>query len=205
MPRDILDFEIDYLKSSGVEILPNFIVGRTKELRELFKEGFLAVFLGLGAGVPSFLGIPGENLSNVYSANEFLTRINLMSAYEFPKSHTPVNIGKHILVIGGGNTAMDAARCALRLQKMNNIDPDTTIVYRRTEAEIPPTWWHKKKRPSFPVRERAPRKLLKSPVAFFRRSGRKKAKKCFWLWFVSGSGFQKARLLFFSASGMVGD
>ena len=137
MPRDILDFEIDYLKSSGVEILPNFIVGRTKELRELFKEGFLAVFLGLGAGVPSFLGIPGENLSNVYSANEFLTRINLMSAYEFPKSHTPVNIGKHILVIGGGNTAMDAARCALRLQKMNNIDPDTTIVYRRTEAEMP--------------------------------------------------------------------
>lgn len=137
MPRDILDFEIDYLKNLGVEILPNFIVGRTKELKELFKEGFSAVFLGLGAGVPSFLGIPGENLSNVYSANEFLTRINLMSAYEFPKSHTPVNIGKHILVVGGGNTAMDAARCALRLQKMNNIGPDTTIIYRRTEVEMP--------------------------------------------------------------------
>ncbi|MFA5287043.1 MAG: NADPH-dependent glutamate synthase [Candidatus Omnitrophota bacterium] len=137
MPRNILDFEIDYLKSLGVEILPNFIVGRAKELGEFFKEGFSAVFLGLGAGVPSFLGIPGENLCNVYSANEFLTRVNLMSAYEFPKSHTPVSIGKHILVIGGGNTAMDAARCALRLQKMNNIEPDTTIVYRRTEVEMP--------------------------------------------------------------------
>jgi glutamate synthase (NADPH/NADH) small chain len=137
MPRDILDFEIDYLKSLGVEILPNFIVGRSKELGEFFKEGFSAVFLGLGAGVPSFLGIPGENLCNVYSANEFLTRVNLMSAYEFPKFHTPVSIGKHILVVGGGNTAMDAARCALRLQKMNNIEPDTTIVYRRTEVEMP--------------------------------------------------------------------
>lgn len=137
MPRDILDFEIDYLKSLGVEILPNFIVGKTNDLTDLFREGFSAVFLGLGAGVPSFLGIPGENLCNVYSANEFLTRVNLMSAYEFPKAHTPVNIGKHILVIGGGNTAMDAARCALRLQKMNNIDPDTTIVYRRTEVEMP--------------------------------------------------------------------
>jgi glutamate synthase (NADPH/NADH) small chain len=137
MPREILDFEIDYLKSLGVEILPNFIAGRTKELGEFFKEGFSAVFLGLGAGVPSFLGIPGENLCNVYSANEFLTRVNLMSAYEFPKSHTPVSIGKHILVVGGGNTAMDAARSALRLQKMNNIEPDTTIVYRRTEVEMP--------------------------------------------------------------------
>lgn len=137
MPRDILDFEIDYLKSLGVNILPNFIVGKTNDLADLFKEGFSAVFLGLGAGVPSFLGIPGENLCNVYSANEFLTRVNLMSAYEFPKAHTPVNIGKHIVVIGGGNTAMDAARCALRLQKMNNITPDTTIVYRRTEVEMP--------------------------------------------------------------------
>jgi len=137
MPRDILDFEIDYLKSLGVKILPNFIAGRTNDLADFFKEGFLAVFLGLGAGVPSFLGIPGENLCNVYSANEFLTRVNLMSAYEFPKAHTPVNIGKHILVIGGGNTAMDAARCALRLQKMSNMEPDTTIVYRRTEVEMP--------------------------------------------------------------------
>ncbi len=137
MPREILDFEVNYLKELGVEIVPNFIVGRVKGLEEVFKEGFSAVFLGLGAGVPSFLGIPGENLCNVYSANEFLTRVNLMSAYQFPKAHTPVNIGKHILVAGGGNTAMDAARCALRLQKMNNIASDTTIIYRRTEVEMP--------------------------------------------------------------------
>jgi glutamate synthase (NADPH/NADH) small chain len=91
----------------------------------------------LGAGIPSFLGVKGENLCNIYSANEFLTRVNLMSAYEFPKSHTPVNIGRHAVVIGGGNTAMDAARCALRLQKMRGIPPDTTILYRRTEIEMP--------------------------------------------------------------------
>jgi len=137
MPREILDFEIDYLKGLGVDIVPNFIAGKTNDLADFFKEGFSAVFLGLGAGVPSFLGIPGENLCNVYSANEFLTRVNLMSAYQFPRAHTPVNIGKHVLVIGGGNTAMDAARCALRLQRMNNIPPDTTIAYRRTEVEMP--------------------------------------------------------------------
>ena len=137
MPRDILDFEIDYLKDLGVNIEPNFIVGKARSLEELFQEGFSAIFLGLGAGVPSFLGIPGENLCNVYSANEFLTRVNLMNAYKFPKTHTPVNVGKHILVIGGGNTAMDAARCAIRMQRLNNIDPDTTIIYRRTEVEMP--------------------------------------------------------------------
>jgi len=137
LPRNILDFEIDYLKKLGVEFVPNFIVGNVKAVNELFAEGYSAVFLGLGAGIPSFLGIPGENLCNIYSANEFLTRVNLMSAYKFPEFHTPVNIGKEILVIGGGNTAMDAARCALRLQKMNGIAPNTTVVYRRTEIEMP--------------------------------------------------------------------
>ncbi len=137
MPRDILDFEIDYLKRLGVEFVSNLIVGTGKTIPELFQNGYNAVFLGLGAGIPSFLGIPGENLCNIYSANEFLTRINLMSAYRFPEAHTPVNVGKHILIVGGGNTAMDAARCALRLQKMNGIEPDTTIVYRRTEVEMP--------------------------------------------------------------------
>lgn len=137
LPRDILDFEIDYLKNMGVEIVTNCIIGKTKTLDELFKEGFSAVFLGLGAGIPSFLGINGENLCNIYSANEFLTRVNLMSAYKFPEFHTPVNIGKHVIVVGGGNTAMDAARSALRLQKMNNLKPDTTIFYRRTEVEMP--------------------------------------------------------------------
>jgi len=137
MPRDILDFEIDYLKKLGVEFKTNFIVGRSASLEELFAEGFSAIFLGLGAGVPSFLNIEGENLANVYSANEFLTRVNLMKAYKFPQYHTPINVGKSMLIIGGGNTAMDAARVALRLQKMNGIQLNTTIIYRRTELEMP--------------------------------------------------------------------
>ncbi len=137
LPRDILDFEIDYLKKLGVEIITNFIIGRIKTLDELFREGFSCIFLGLGAGVPAFLGVKGENSGNIYSANEFLTRVNLMSAYKFPEFHTPLNIGKHVVVIGGGNTAMDAARAALRLQKMNGIKSDTTLFYRRSEVEMP--------------------------------------------------------------------
>ena len=137
LPRNILDLEIDSLKKLGVEIRLNYIIGKAKAIDELFAEGFSAIFLGLGAGIPSFMGIPGENLCNIYSANEFLTRVNLMSAHKFPEYHTPINIGKHMVVIGGGNTAMDAARVAIRLQYMNGIDPDTTIFYRRTEVEMP--------------------------------------------------------------------
>jgi len=137
LPADILDLEINYLKKLGVEIVSNCIVGRTFSLKQLFKDGFSAVFLGLGAGTPSFLGIPGENLCNIYSANEFLTRANLMSAYKFPKFHTPINIGRKVLVIGGGNTAIDAARVALRLQEINGIKKNTMILYRRTETEMP--------------------------------------------------------------------
>jgi glutamate synthase (NADPH/NADH) small chain len=137
LPRDILDFEIGTLKTLGVQIKTNFIVGKSCTLDELFSDGFSAVFLGLGAGTPSFLGVKGENLCNIYSANEFLTRVNLMGAYMFPKHHTPINIGKSVVVIGGGNTAMDAARVALRLQKAGGIAPNTTIVYRRTEAQMP--------------------------------------------------------------------
>lgn len=137
LPRTILDFEIDYLKKYNVKIVTNYIIGKTKMLDELFSEGFSAIFLGLGAGIPSFLNIEGENLCNVYSANEFLTRVNLMSAFRFPEYHTPINVGKNIIVVGGGNTAMDAARVAIRLQKINNIEPNTTIFYRRTELEMP--------------------------------------------------------------------
>ncbi len=137
LPRDILDFEINYLKKVGTEIAANYIIGKVRTLDGLFKDGYSAVFLGLGAGIPSFLGIKGENLCNIYSANEFLTRVNLMSAYEFPRAHTPVNIGRHVIVVGGGNTAMDAARAILRLQKMNGIASDVTVAYRRTENEMP--------------------------------------------------------------------
>jgi len=137
LPREVLDYEINYLTKLGVEFKANVIVGRTITLDELFQQGFSKIFLGLGAGVPSFLGIKGENLCNVYSANEFLTRVNLMSAYKFPEYHTPVNIGQHVLVVGGGNTAMDAARCALRLQKANGIKPDVKIIYRRRLTEMP--------------------------------------------------------------------
>ncbi len=135
--QDVLDFEINYLKEMGVEIRTNTIIGNAISLEELFNEGFSCIFLGLGAGTPSFLGVPGENLCNVYSANEFLTRVNLMGAFGFPRRHTPINTGKRVVVIGGGNTAMDASRVALRLQKMNNIAPDVTVFYRRTEKEMP--------------------------------------------------------------------
>jgi glutamate synthase (NADPH/NADH) small chain len=137
LPRNVLDFEVDYLKRLGVEFKPNFAVGKAITLDGLLKKGYSAIFLGLGAGIPSFLGIKGENYCNIYSANEFLTRVNLMSAFKFPEFHTPVNVGKHIIVVGGGNTAMDAARAALRLQKMQGIDADTSIFYRRTEVEMP--------------------------------------------------------------------
>ncbi len=137
LPREILNDEINSLKSMGIEFRPNYIIGKIKTLDELFNEGFDAIFLGLGAGTPSFLGIEGENLCNVYSANEFLTRVNLMNAYKFPEFHTPINVGRNMIVIGGGNVAIDSARVALRLQKLNNIEPNTTIAYRRTEIEMP--------------------------------------------------------------------
>ncbi|MBL7158150.1 MAG: NADPH-dependent glutamate synthase [Candidatus Omnitrophica bacterium] len=137
LPQDTLHVEIEYLKNLGVEIIPNFLVGKMKTLDEFFADGFSAIFLGLGAGTPSFMNIPGENLCNVYSANEFLTRVNLMSAYKFPEYQTPVNVGGSVVVIGGGNTAMDAARTGLRLQKMNGIKPNVKIYYRRTEVEMP--------------------------------------------------------------------
>lgn len=137
LPWDVLDFEINYLKKIGVNFITNFLVGKVKTVAELFNQGYSNIFLGLGAGVPSFLGIKGESFCNIYSVNEFLTRVNLMSAYKFPEFHTPVNIGKNVLIIGGGNTAMDSARVALRLQKINGLSLNTTVIYRRTEVEMP--------------------------------------------------------------------
>lgn len=130
LPREILRREIDGLRSMGVEFFTDFIVGKTATVEELFEEGYKAIFVGTGAGLPHLLGIPGENLIGVYTANEFLARINLMHAYQFPQADTPVRVGARTVVIGGGNSAMDAARWARRLGS------DTTILFRRGRAEL---------------------------------------------------------------------
>jgi glutamate synthase (NADPH/NADH) small chain len=131
LPKAIVQKEIFGLKNMGVEIAVNTVIGKTLTVDELFDTyGYKAVFIGSGAGLPKFMNIPGENLNGVYSANEFLTRINLMKAY-MPDSSTPIHRGKKAAVVGGGNVAMDAARCARRL------GAEVTIVYRRTEKEIP--------------------------------------------------------------------
>jgi len=132
LPKALVKREIEGLKKLGVKILTNVVVGRSITINELLEEGYKAVFIGSGAGLPKFMGIPGENLNGVYSANEFLTRINLMKAYDFPNSHTPIKRGKKVAVVGGGNVAMDAARSALRLGA-----EEVYIVYRRSEAEMP--------------------------------------------------------------------
>ena len=132
LPKAILDWEIGILKAMGVQIVCNVIIGRTLTLDDLFERyGYAAVFIGTGAGLPQFLGIPGENLNGVYSANEFLTRVNLMRAYEFPEADTPVRVGKRVAVIGAGNTAMDAVRTSLRMGA-----EEAMIVYRRSEKEM---------------------------------------------------------------------
>ncbi len=129
----IVQKEIDKLKQLGVKIQLNVVVGKSINIDELLgEEGFSAVFVGSGAGLPKFMGLPGENLNGVYSANEFLTRINLMNAYRWPEADTPVKIGKNVAIVGGGNVAMDAARCAKRLGAEN-----VYIVYRRSEEEMP--------------------------------------------------------------------
>ena len=132
LPRKILDREIEYVKSLGVKLLTNVVIGRTVTINQLFEQGFDAVFVGSGAGAPSFMKIPGENLNGVLSANEFLTRVNLMLAYRFPESTTPVRVPKRAAIIGAGNTAMDCARCALRIG-----GEEVMIVYRRSRAEAP--------------------------------------------------------------------
>jgi glutamate synthase (NADPH/NADH) small chain len=134
LPKEILEAELDYLKRLGVEIKVNYVIGKIKSLDELMNDnGFDAIFIGTGAGLPYFLDIPGENLNGVYSANEFLTRINLMHAWEFPVFDTPIHHHKKFIVIGGGNTALDAARTALRLPTTEKV----TLLYRRSREELP--------------------------------------------------------------------
>ena len=131
LPREVINKEVETVQAMGVKFHTDVLVGATIKLEQL-REEYDAVYIGSGAGLPMMLGIPGENAVGVYSANEFLTRINLMQAYKFPQTDTPIHVGKHVIVLGGGNSAMDAARCAMRLQ------PETvTIAYRRSREEMP--------------------------------------------------------------------
>jgi len=132
LPKEIVQAEVAYVASLGVKLELDSVVGKVVTLAELLKSGYNAIFLGTGAGAPMFMDIPGENLNGIYSANEFLTRVNLMKAYKFPEYDTPVLVGRRVAVIGGGNVAMDSARCALRLGA-----DDVYIIYRRSEVEMP--------------------------------------------------------------------
>ena len=132
LPKALVAREIKSVEDLGVDIETNVIVGRSVTIDELMEDGYEAVFVGSGAGLPRFLNIPGENLLGVYSANEFLTRVNLMKGYKFPEAPTPVKVGKRVAVVGAGNVAMDAARTAKRLGA-----EEVYIVYRRSEEEAP--------------------------------------------------------------------
>jgi len=131
LPKKIVDEEVARLERAGVKIVYNTVIGRTYTVQEL-REQFDAVFIANGAGLPVFMNVPGENFKGVYSANEYLTRVNLMAAYQFPRSDTPVLNGQRVATVGGGNVAMDAARTAKRLGAEASI-----IVYRRTRKEMP--------------------------------------------------------------------
>ena len=132
LPKEIVQAEVTYIKKLGVDVKTNYTIGRIYTIDELFADGFDTIFVGSGAGLPSFMRIPGENLGGVYSANEFLIRVNLMKGYLFPEYDTPIRIGKKVAVIGGGNVAMDSARCSLRLGA-----DEVYIVYRRSKEELP--------------------------------------------------------------------
>lgn len=132
LPKDIVKAEVDYVRSLGADLKLDAVVGRQVGVKELLESGYDAVFLGIGAGAPRFLNVPGENLGGIYSANEYLTRVNLMKAYKFPEYDTPIRRGKKVAVVGGGNVAMDAARCALRLGA-----DEVHVVYRRSREEMP--------------------------------------------------------------------
>jgi glutamate synthase (NADPH/NADH) small chain len=132
LPKAIVQAEVDFIVQCGVEIRLNSVIGALYTIDELFERDYNAVFIGTGAGLPYFLNVPGENLNGVYSANEFLTRTNLMKAYMFPEYDTPIRVGKKVAVIGGGNVALDSARTALRLGAEH-----VYCVYRRSKAEMP--------------------------------------------------------------------
>jgi glutamate synthase (NADPH/NADH) small chain len=162
LPKDIVDQEVAEIKKLGVDIQLNVIIGKTITIEELFAAGYRAIFIGTGAGLPKFLNIPGENLNGIYSANEFLTRVNLMKAYRFPEYKTPVKIGKRVAVIGGGNVAMDSARTALRLGA-----GEVSIIYRRSKNELPA----RKEEIEHAEEEGVIFRVLNNPVAFHGENG----------------------------------
>ncbi len=167
LPKDIVQAEVGYVAALGVELELDSVVGKMVTVDELLSGGYQAVFLAPGAGAPMFLNIPGENLNGIYSANEFLTRVNLMKAYRFPEYDTPVKVGKRVAVIGGGNVAMDSARCALRLGA-----EQVYIIYRRSEVEMPA----RREEVENAMEEGIQFKLLTNPKSFIGdESGRVKA------------------------------
>jgi glutamate synthase (NADPH/NADH) small chain len=169
LPKAIVKREIDALCDMGVEIEVNQVVGRTRSVQELLDGEYDAVFIGTGAGLPRFLGVPGEQLGGVYSANEFLTRTNLMRAYRFPDYDTPIRLGERAVTVGGGNVAMDSARTALRLGAKESI-----IVYRRSETELPA----RAEEVEHAHEEGVQFQLLTNPVRFHGEEGRLTAVEC---------------------------
>ncbi|MDD5712618.1 MAG: FAD-dependent oxidoreductase, partial [Smithellaceae bacterium] len=169
LPKRIVEAEVNYLEKLGVKIEVNAVIGRLKTVDELFAEGFNAVYLAVGAGAPVFMDIPGENLSGIYSANEYLTRSNLMKAYRFPEYDTPIVRGRNVAVIGGGNVAMDSVRTALRLGAQN-----AYIIYRRTDVEMPA----RKEEVHHAKEEGVQFKLLTNPVEYIGENGWVKGIKC---------------------------
>ncbi len=168
LPKAIVAKEIEGLKAMGMEIRTDMVIGRTITVDELFEEGFEAVFIGSGAGLPMFMGIPGENLNGVFSANEFLTRTNLMKTY-LNTSDTPMKVNKNVVVVGGGNVAMDAARCAKRLGAQN-----VYIVYRRSMEELPA----RKEEVEHAEEEGIIFRLLNNPVELIGTDGAVSSVKC---------------------------
>lgn len=169
LPKDLVQAEIDGVADLGVKFETNVVVGRSITIDELQESGYDAVFVGAGAGLPRFQGIPGENLDGVYLANEFLTRVNLMKGYEFPKHPTPVKVADTVCVVGAGNVAMDLARTAKRLGAKN-----VYIVYRRSDAEIPA----RAEEVHHAKEEGIIFKLLTNPVAVHGDNGSVKALEC---------------------------
>jgi glutamate synthase (NADPH/NADH) small chain len=169
LPKDIVDKEVEAIKDLGVEIRLNVVIGKSMTVDELFEQGYEAMFIGVGAGLPRFLNIPGENLNGVYSANEFLTRVNLMKAFKYPEYKTPVLVGDKVAVVGAGNVAMDSARTAKRLGAEN-----VYIVYRRAAEQMPA----RSEEIHHAEEEGIEFKLLNNPVAIHGEDGRVAQMEC---------------------------